>query len=182
MKLSDGEKLILLMLADIYKHLKIKDPEFDPKFITATILDDHLWGFNWQFVGIPFEKEDSPPEVTETVDILDMWSFLEDSYKKLNSADKKRIADEAELFGGEVKFHGFDGNHEPHYGIARYLIGHLDRFESFKGRDMNSHSRSVDAAKRMLIVFEPIRAKLHGGYLSADEIIQILKARRFPKP
>ena len=36
MKLSDGEKLILLMLADMYKNLKIKG-DFDPEFISTTI-------------------------------------------------------------------------------------------------------------------------------------------------
>jgi uncharacterized protein len=75
MKLSDGEKLILMMLADLYKRLKIKG-DFDPDFITNTISHDYLWGFNWEYTGIPFEKEQAPPEVAETVDILDMWSFL----------------------------------------------------------------------------------------------------------
>jgi hypothetical protein len=32
-KLSDGEKLIILMLADMYKAMKIKG-EFDPDFIS----------------------------------------------------------------------------------------------------------------------------------------------------
>ena len=36
MKLSDGEKLILMVLADMYKHLEIKG-EFDPDFISTTI-------------------------------------------------------------------------------------------------------------------------------------------------
>ena len=55
MKLSDGEKLILLILADMYKHLEIEG-NFDPDFIATTIHDDHLWGFKWKYTGIPFEK------------------------------------------------------------------------------------------------------------------------------
>jgi uncharacterized protein len=46
MKLSDGEKLILLMLADMYKGMKIKG-DFDPDFISSTIHNNHLWGFDW---------------------------------------------------------------------------------------------------------------------------------------
>jgi hypothetical protein len=38
MKLSDGEKLNILMLCDIYKHLKVKG-EFDPEFISITIFN-----------------------------------------------------------------------------------------------------------------------------------------------
>jgi hypothetical protein len=70
MKLTDGEKLIILMLADMYKAMKVKG-EFDPEFISKTIYHDQLWGFNWEFTGIPFEKYETPVEVTQTVEILD---------------------------------------------------------------------------------------------------------------
>ena len=36
MNLSDGEKFVLMVLADMYKHLEIKG-EFDPDFISTTI-------------------------------------------------------------------------------------------------------------------------------------------------
>lgn len=178
MKLSDGEKLIILMLADMYKTLKVKG-DFDPEFISETIHSDHLWGFDWKYTGIPFEKSTTPREVKETVDYMDMWSFLEDSYKTLSAADKKRIEVEAEPLGKHVKFHGFDGNNEPepHYGIAVYLVNLLRRFESFKGRDLNSHSPSIEGYERMFRVFEPMRSTLINRLLSADEIIKILKER-----
>jgi uncharacterized protein YfbU (UPF0304 family) len=179
MKLSDGEKLILLMLTDMYKNLKVKG-EFDPEFISETIHSDNLWGFNWRFTGIPFERSKDPPEVSETVDYMDMWSFLEDSYKKLSPADKKRVEKEAEPFGKHVEFHGFDGNNEPHYHVARYMVEHLERFPSFAKRDLNSHSPSIDMYARMYRVFEPMRAGLGLRLLNADEIIQILQAMLHP--
>jgi hypothetical protein len=109
MKLSDGEKLIILMLADMYKHLKIKG-EFDPAFIQHTILYDHLWGLDWKYSGIPFEKEQTPHQVTEVVNALDMWWFIEQSYAQLSKADKDRVKKDADPFGTHVKFEGFDGN------------------------------------------------------------------------
>ncbi len=178
-KLSDGEKLMILMLADMYKNLKIKG-EFDPAFISETIHSDYLWGFNWRYSGIPFEKSETPREVKETVDYMDMWGFLQDSYETLSPADKKRVEVEAEPFGKHVQFPGFDGNNEPHCGIARYLIDHLDSFQSFKGHNLNSHSRSVEGYERMFRVFEPIRSTLIDRLLNADEIIKILKARIHP--
>lgn len=181
MKLSDGEKLILLMLADMYKGLKIKG-DFDPGFISETIHSDHLWGFNWRFQGIPLEKSEDPPELRETVDYMDMWSFLEDSYKKLSPADKKRIETEAEPFGKHVEFHGFDGNNETHYHIARYMVDHLDRFQSFKKRELNSHSPTIDMYARMYRVFEPMRSRLMDRLLNTDEMIEILKAAVHPTP
>src|SRR5438034_893848 len=95
MKLSDGEKLILMVLADMYKHLEIKG-EFDPDFISTTISGGHLWGLRWKYTHIPFEKSENPPEVSETVDILDMWSSLEESYGKLSPADNQKVEKEAE--------------------------------------------------------------------------------------
>jgi hypothetical protein len=57
----------------------------------STIYEDRLWGFRWQYYGIPFEKVQSPPEVGETFDFLNMWSFLEDSYDKLLPTDKEKV-------------------------------------------------------------------------------------------
>jgi uncharacterized protein len=175
-KLSDGEKLILLMLADMYKRLKLKDAEFDPDFISTTIHHDHLWGFNWQYNGIPFENTDQPPEVGETCDHLDMWYLIEEGYKKLSPADQKKVKDA--YYKQEPKFDGWDGNHDPHGGIAHYLIEQLKRFEHFKGRGLNSHSQtSLPHYKAMYRVSDPIRATLQRRSLSADEIIKILQAK-----
>jgi uncharacterized protein YfbU (UPF0304 family) len=180
MKLTDGEKLIILMLADMYKAQKIKG-DFDPNFIASTIHSDHLWGFNWQYTGIPFDPHETPRDVTETGNILDMWMLIEEGYAELSSAEKTRVEKEAEPFGKHVKFRGFDANNEPHYGIANYLIEDLKRFSHFKGRDMNSHMPLVGAYRRMYSVFEPMRASLFSSNLNADQIIQILNEMVHPE-
>lgn len=180
MKLSDGEKMILLMLADIYKALDIKD-SFDPDFISATIHGDQLWGFNWEYSGIPFEPHKNPPEVTETADFLDMWRFIENGYNNLSDADKKQLEKDADPLGTHVSFPGFDGNNEPHFHIAHYIINEMrHRFETFKGRNLNSHHPSVDGYRRMYRVFEPIRAGLHTRELNVRELTEILKAWKHP--
>ncbi|WP_404294196.1 YfbU family protein (plasmid) [Microvirga sp. RSM25] len=110
-----------------------------------------------------------------------MWMVLERSYNKLSEEEKKRIKVEAEPFGGDVRFGGFDANNERHFGVAQYLIQHLNRFDDFKDRYLNSHSQVVDVYKRMNHVFEPIVQGLHGKNLDADQIIQVLKASRYPE-
>lgn len=180
MKLSDGEKLIILMLADLHKALKIKDAEIDPAFISKAILYDKLWGINWEYHGIPFEKSEDPPALKETADFLDMWMFIEESYAKLSTADKKLLEKEAEPFGTHVIFPGFDGNNEEHYGIARFLIKDMKKFEHFAKHELNSHSISVDAYRRMYRVFEPMRIHLGSRRLNAGELIAILKERTHP--
>jgi uncharacterized protein len=181
MKLSDGEKLIITMLADMYKHLKIKG-EFDPEFIANTIYNDQLWGFRMQLSGIPFEKEENPPKVVETSNILDMWWMIETAYADLADPDRQRIEKEAAPFGKNVRFRGFDGNNEDHYRIAEYFVKDMKRFSYFAGRDLDSHTPcSADSYLQMYQVFEPMRAGLADRNLNADEIIQILRARAHPE-
>jgi uncharacterized protein YfbU (UPF0304 family) len=179
-KLSDGEKLILLMLGEIYKHLKIKG-EIDPNFIAETIYGGHYWGLSWKYSGMFHGLEDNDRTVSEVVDVLAMWSFIESSYGMLSQKDKDRVEKEAEPFGKHVCFQGFDGNNETeHLGIARFLIEQLDRFSTFEGRDLNSHYPSIQPYRRMLHVFEPMRRTLIGRELGASEIISILNEKKHP--
>jgi uncharacterized protein YfbU (UPF0304 family) len=178
MQLSDGEKLILLMLADMYKHLKIEG-EFDPDFVSHTIYNDHLWGFNRKAFGnLPVDRaEPEPPEVTETENILDMWSFLEGAYEQLSPADKQRIKDET---GAEdVKFNGFDANHEQHYGIALYMIERLKIWQRFKGSNLST-VHPLERYKQMYNVFKDIRPKIVDRTMSIGEIVTVLNADKRP--
>jgi len=48
MKLSDSEKLILVMLAEIHKHLGIEGG-IDPDFVQEAIHSGNVWGLQWQY-------------------------------------------------------------------------------------------------------------------------------------
>lgn len=182
MKLSDGEKLILVMLSEIHEKLKIENG-VDTKLVRSAILDGHLWALKWELSGIFHNSEPADEVVTETVDILDMWRYVESSYKSLSSADKALIEEEASPFGRHVQFTGFDGNGESQYiGVARFLVDELNRFEIFKGRELNSHlPLSLEAYRRMLKVFAAMRSASRGSDLTAVQIIQILKEQIHPQ-
>jgi len=176
MELSDGEKLILIMLSEIHENLKIKDG-IDPKFVRDAIFSENTWSLAWKYPGIVGSGENkAPPVVSEVLDILEMWEVLEISYKKLQPADKARVETEAEPFGRNVQFRGFDGNNETEYmGVAGFLVNDLERFSTFKGRDLNSHLPSLNTYKRMLAVFRPLRNSHTFNTLNAEQIIKILK-------
>lgn len=178
LKFSDGEKLIMLMLCEVYKHLKI-DSEIDPSFVEAALHGGHYWGLEWEYIGIFHDDVDSKKTVSEVVNILDMWSFVESSYAKLPKKDQDRVEKDAEPFGKHVSFRGFDGNNEiEHLSIARFLINDLKRFSAFKDRDLNSHTHSIERYRCMLMVFEPMRRTLVGGSLSAKQIVELLNTKR----
>jgi uncharacterized protein len=178
--ISDGERLIISILSDVHKHLKIKGDDAD--FVMDAIYGGHYWGLGWKYSGLFHGHKDSKQVVSEVVDVLDMWSFIESAYAKLSPKDKARIEKEAEPFGKHVHFRGFDGNNETeHLGIARFLIDKLERFSSFEGRDLNSHMPSVETYRRMLRVFEPMRSSLVGRELGASEIIELLNEKTHPE-
>lgn len=180
MKLSDGEKLIVLMLTELYEKLGV-DGEMDLDFLRSAIFNDKLWGIRWKYTGIPFSDAEDPPVVREVVDILDMWSFIERSYVALSTDQKAALATQVQHFGKDPKFRGFDGNNEGEYlGTALFLVNELERFEEFKGRDFNCHHPSVEIHQRMLAVFEPIRENLGSRSMSVKELAAILNAQVHP--
>jgi uncharacterized protein len=180
-RLTDGEKLILLTLRGLFEQLKLKGGDPDLDFIAEAIFGGHSWGLKWQFSGVFHDHEDSKAVVSEVSNILDMWSFLESGYERLSKNDKGRVAANCAPIGKQVRFNGFDGNNEAvHIGVARFLIEQLDRFTEFKGRELNAHIPMIDSYRRMLAVFEPLRRKLTGRALDAGEISEILKAWMHP--
>ena len=109
MKLSDGEKLILVMLSEIHDKLKIENG-IDPIFVKSAIEQGHVWALQWRYRGIPFESrdDDTPDTALAVVDILAMWDILESSCKKLSPEEKERVETDAAPFGHDVTFRGFE--------------------------------------------------------------------------
>jgi len=92
MKLSEGERLILFMLSEIYEHLGIQTG-IDPKFVQSAICDGHAWGLKRKYPGLFNVDEADQSVISEVSNILEMWSFLESSYDQLSVADKARLID-----------------------------------------------------------------------------------------
>lgn len=174
MKLSNGEKLILVMMSEIYEKLGIKG-ELDPRFIKASIFDNQLWGLRWKYEGILQSDEPNPPEVDETTDILDMYRMMGDAFKGLPPTDQADVKKQAGHNTSYLDFPGFDGNNDAHFFIAKFLVEELGRYQERKGSEMNSHtSSSIDRYRQMLPVFKKARGRSGGGGLTKQEIIDIL--------
>ena len=164
------------MLSEIHEHLKIKS-DIDPAFVKEAINTRNTWGFEWKYPSLFDGTGSDSKELTDVVNTLDMWWFIEISYDNLNDAEKENLKELASLYGKDPKFPGFDGNNEGELiSIANFLTDQLDRFTSFKGRINNSHYPTIAGYRRMYEVFEPIRRTLDLRRLSVDEIGKILNA------
>lgn len=180
MKFTNTEKLIVTMLADLHEKLGIDVG--NAKLIKRAIYSNNTWALSWELPGIVGDSpESTPPEVSLVVDILDMWSFLEEAYERLDAPGKAVLEAKADPFGKHVSFSGFDGNNESRYmSIANFLVKDMDRFTRFADRDLNSHCPVIDGYERMLAKFLTIRTALDGRGLSVEEMAEVLNARRHP--
>lgn len=171
MKLSQGEKLILMALAAE----KDGKDELDLGFIRSAILSGNTWALTWELSGIPTDDVD-PAIAEETADILSMWSYIEHSVRQLPAEQKEKIKKDAYPF--KLEFSGFDGNNDAHYGVASFMIKDMGRFEEFRDRPLNSHTQSsLPSYRRMLPIY---KEEMHNkGFsssssLTADSILKIV--------
>lgn len=173
---THGEKLILMMLRDLYKRLGV-DGEIDPDFVSEVLGGGHYWVFEWEYSDLFHGHVDKKHVVYEVCNVLEMWSQIEFGYSKLSDKGKKEIEKKAGSLGQYVKFLGFDGNTETeHFSIAQFLIKHLDRFQEFKQHDLNPHYPLLPIYRRMWQIYDPMREALIGRHLSSSEIIDLLSA------
>jgi uncharacterized protein YfbU (UPF0304 family) len=180
MKLSDGEKIIILMLSELHEKLAVNG-EIEPEFLRSAIFNDQLWGIRWKYGGIPFSDAEDPVIVKEVIDVLDMWSYIERSFAALAAPEKGELKKKLGVFGDKPRFQGFDGNNESEYmGTALFLVNELDRFVEFKGRSFNCHHPSLDMHRRMLAAFEPMRKSVTVGELSAKGLLTVLSEQVHP--
>lgn len=174
MQMTNAERLLGIMLAEIMEEMNLHR-EIDPTFVKTALINHDEWSIPWKYGYFHDEEPASDDEVQETARILSMMSFIEYSVSALDPADQAEFAAESAL-----RFDGFDGNNDPHHGIAHTLVNELDRFTEFKDRAMNSHSRgSLMRYRRMKPVYDHEFAGMAGDGLSAEQLRTIVGASRY---
>lgn len=180
-RFTDGEKVLLLMMRDLYKHLDLSQGEIDPEFLAQVIWGGHYWAAEWELSGVFHGHVDERQHLEFVLDVLTMWDYMERGYDRLSKKGKTTLEKNAAPLGRNVRFPGFDGNHESTYlGITGFLIKKLNRFSRFAGRHLNSHMPTLEAYKRMLTVFKGIERRLIGDELNVEQLTALLQAQVHP--
>jgi hypothetical protein len=120
MKLTDGEKLIVLMLSEVHEKLGIKDG-IDSKFVREALYSGNAWAINHRYSGI-LREQTGDDVVSEVFDILQLWFHLEEAYTRRKA--RRRCTDGAEppavsaLTRNDLSHHAFSTlrNNVPHSG------------------------------------------------------------------
>jgi hypothetical protein len=175
MELSEGEKLILVMLCDIHKALNLKGV-IDPDSLRPLILDEKLQPVTRE---LTHDHPDRKRVATEVSDILDMWSAIERGYKHLTVEEKREVEAGAGPLGRGVRFSGFDAESEIAYrDVARILIEETGQFERFQGRNLDAHMPCLAGYRRMLRLYGPMRHE-GSGRLGVRQIIDLANAEKY---
>lgn len=165
MKLSDGERLIVVMLAEVMESMGL-NREINPELVKTLAYNGHDWAISEEYAGLFAENEDEPEVVKETRDILWMWEIIEGAIGDLEGDQ----ANEARQWR-HAQFRGFDGNNDSHYGVAGVFVNDLKRFSEFAGRDLNSHSQaSLPRYREMYAKFDAYIAEGKDPSLSFDDL------------
>lgn len=173
---TSGEILQTYMLCEIYKHLGVKG-EMDPSFIQEVLAKGEFWALEWKYPGLFHNYVASKKVLHEVLDILDMYSIIENSYSQLNKKEQQYVLDQARFAKSNLKFIGFDGNNESEYmGIAGFIIEDMERYNEFQGRSLNSHAPTLKRYKKMLDAFEPIRETLIGTGMNKEQLVEVFNA------
>lgn len=177
MKFTDEQRLIVMMLADIQKSLKIRG-DFNPEFISKVAVWKDEFAIAWAHNEI-FDDSDTPEDFKFVVEVVDMWSFIESAVADLDQDGRTALEREAGVWGKNPKFQGFDGNNETDLmSYVGLLVEDLNRFSEFKGRDFNSHVPLAARYAAMLEKFKSIRSViLDRGGATVDELAEVLLAR-----
>ena len=179
-RFSEGEKLILWVLRDLWKHHDVDVSDgIDLAFVCEMVSRRHEWALEWKYPGLFTGSFADPPEVSEVCDVFNMWSAIERSHERLSDDERERV--EPARPGVSIRFAGFSVNDEiEHYSAAKILINELDGFVRFKGRDLNSRGPYLDMYRRILKVYKHLPPMSLASDLSVDEIIDLMKAQIHP--
>lgn len=169
MKLSDSERLIVLMLSDLHRHLMVSGT-MDAGLVAKLVYEENEWALAWKYDCFT-SRAGEPAEVNETAKILDMWWTIETSIEALPDHDKEEV----ERLCREVSFRGFDGWGK-HYAIAMVLVFDLGRYQRFKGRNLRAVGCApIEHQKARLARFDKcLRTLPIGEHMSPGNIVYVI--------
>ena len=176
--LSEGEKLILTMLCDLYRKVGAEGP-LDPDFLQSAIRGGHFWAIEWQHPSFTHSHANRHSHGQFVTDVLGMWKTLEDCFAALSPVEKGRVVAEAGL-PGPPTFPGWHGDSETdHKSIARFMTNRMNVFPSFRDKAVrDSGTPAIPGYRRMLARFAEIRGPNRDKALGVEDLIALLKAQR----
>ena len=173
---TSGEKVIILMLCELFRHLGVDKHALNLDLIEEGALGKHHWALEWELSHM-FERGIGGDIAAEVGQILDMWSIIEYSYRSLSAEDRASLEQNARITEHSAQFGGFDLNTEvTHYSVARVMIEVLGRFSDLKERELNSHYPVLDRYLAMMAAYKAMNETRElSNPLTREQIEELLE-------
>jgi len=107
-ELSEGEKLIIAMIADLSREPSERD--YDAEFIAQSVREGHSWKIRWKYDSILGYGEADPTTVEQVAKNFQMWSMVERTGEGWSSTERKAYESQVESYNKDPKYLGYDGN------------------------------------------------------------------------
>lgn len=171
MKLTDGEKLIALMLADLMKHLQCES-EIDPQVVEDAITGGRLWTLKRKvYYGLFAGQEPEESEIDEVRAVLSMCHRLESAIENLEPDDLAEIPHNKRKL-----YRGFAVDAEEQYAdIAAYMIENDKKGYRFDDRLRTDDEEQMPTYRRMLAIYEKVKPRGEWPTLVPD-LVRIVEA------
>ena len=176
-----GQKLTLLMLADIHEKLEITHG-VDPAFVREMVVSNELWAIAEAYPQYFRSRDAESPECLGFVkDTLFMWHDIESAYDELSDRQKQEVS---ELLGMKRVdypgfFVGFSKKDEPvEHRVSHVLMNLIGMVPNFGGRTLDAYSSWVPQYRAMLDVFADMEIDHR---LSIDQLVTLFRVWRGPE-
>ena len=165
-QLTNEQRITLILLHKVLAKLG-SDPDYHSRAVE--ILENGYYEmFGDEYIGANLSEPLSYERMTYVDNVLDMYRWLQDSYKKLSPAEKAKVKKD------DVIFKGFDGNNETELLVyAEFIMEKMERWsdlEIIKG--LNTHHQTGHLYEAMLAAIPERSARM----LTADEINKIVRS------
>jgi len=145
MTFTDNERQILYSQNQI---LSLLDPENADHYKMSMVILMNGYGREYPEVYDIYHDIYSADVCAETVDILNMYRRINNSYAGLSDEEK------SSLDMSKIKFEGFDGNNDPHLSYTEFMINKQNKWDELKNMYLNSHdSLSIRKYRQMIAAF-----------------------------
>ena len=179
MEMTKAERLIVLMLCDLYKSPG-EDKIFNPKLVEYAIAQGQLWALSWEYGDLLSAPSPTKEQVDLVAEVMTMWQVIEAFMSRFTPEEREEIASATDHSLDLLKFQGF--YEEPYRSIFSFMLEELGQWSNFAGRDYSKMLPVLGADLRMLAKYKEIRdANGFDLKLTPAQIIEILNERTHPE-
>jgi hypothetical protein len=173
-QISDGEKLIVLLLTAMSKGSGRQ--LIDADIIRNAVRGGHYWALDWQYPALFNRHHSDRTQADFVCRTLEMWIRIEASYARLSAGDRQTFAERSGLTA-PLEFPGWHAESDVvSMQIAHFITADLKLYSQLKGRSgRNCRAPAAKIYERMLARFDDMRHAPADQPIGVEELAVLVR-------